>query len=281
MEPSNLLAAIDAGKNLTQVHRIDGFRAVVTAPFIKDGVAQLLPERLATPRFLTAKPTFNEAAAFIAYLNLWKNGATRIFYRADGMFVAVIDYHDHAAPQSLTERGARHGDHIAVLWLQRSPEWKTWAGKSEVSMGQQDFAEFIEDNLRDLLQPSAEEMLAIATGLHATASATFRSGINQANGTAQLQWDEQVEGTVRGTGQAIPTAFSVGLRPFMGCSRYPIDCRLRYRVQSGRLALHYKALHLDPITEAALEAIVAGIADQTGIRPALGEHDAVAFKRGE
>ena len=174
----------------------------------------------------------------------------------------------------------RHGDHLAVLKLKRSPEWQTWASKSETGMAQVEFAEFIEDNARDILTPGPIEMLEIATGLQATVGATFRSAINQANGTVQLNWDEQVEGSVKGTGKAIPTEFQVGIRPFLGTERYPIDCRLRYRVSGGSLRLHYKALHLDPITEAALEGIVARIRDETSIMPALGAHDQESFKRG-
>ena len=274
MDPNSIHAAIEAGKNLTQLHQVTGFKPALTAPHLA-GPAALTPEKLEFPRFLTAAPRFQDSGAFIAYVNAFKMTATRIFYVQAGKFLAVIDYHDSTA-----HGVAMHGDHLAYLDLTRSPEWITWANNSEKAMNQQEFAEFVEDNARDILQPSPMLMLEIATGLQATVGATFRSAINQANGTVQLSWDEQVEGTVKGTGKAIPAQFQIGVRPFMGTERYPVDCRLRYRVAGGSLKLHYKALHLDPITEAAMEGIVAKVRDETGIAPALGSHDSAAFAKG-
>lgn len=123
-------------------------------------------------------------------------------------------------------------------------------------------------------------MMEVATSLHATTGAIFRRAINQANGQVQIQYDENIEAKVAGGTKDVPTSFQVALRPFMGTERYPVECRLRYRVQSGSLTFHFKALHLDPITEAALEGIVAKVKDETGIAPALGSHDPAAFAKG-
>jgi uncharacterized protein YfdQ (DUF2303 family) len=274
MDIQLLDAAIKAGKESLQLTQVEGYKPALTAPFISGGVTHLAPERLSVPRFLTGSPVFNEVKAFIDYVNQFKLNKSHIFYDDQGKFLCVLDYH-----QAINS--ASHGDHVAELRLLRSPEWTTWASKSEQPMEQQAFAEFVEDNARDILTPGPAEMMAVATGLHATVGATFRQAINQANGTIQVQWDEQIAGTVRGSDKEIPSQFSIGVRPFMGTERYPIDCRLRYRVAAGNLRLHYKAMHLTPITEAALEAIVKRITDETAIAPALGKHDAAAFKRGE
>ncbi len=281
MEPNSIQSAVDAGKALVATHLVDNYKPMVTAPYLPNGAVLLQPEKLVHPRFLTASPTFHEAKAFIDYVNAFKYMFSRIFYQQEGVFLAVIDYHDpnEDATGDEDER-PWHGDHIAKLILKRSPEWLQWAGHSEKAMTQQEFAEFLEDAARDILQPGPEKMLEIATGLQAKMGAEFRSAINQADGTIQLQYDETVQGQVRGSQEEIPKQFQVALRPFMGTERYPIDCRLRYRITSGALRLHYKALHLEPITEAALEAIVLVIGDQTGIRPALGAHDAAAFLKG-
>jgi len=212
---------------------------------------------------------------FIAYINQFRQEGTRIFYKdEDGTFVAVIDYHTGEP---------RHGDHIAMLNLKRSPEWDTWAGNSGKQMGQQEFAEFIEDNTAYITQPDPETMLRVATGLHATVGASFRQATNQANGQISLAYEEQINGTVDGKTESIPSTFQVGLRPFMGCPRYPVDCRLRYRIDrcnGAYLRLYYKALQLDTITETAVEAVVGRIKLETSITPALGTHNAKAFERG-
>jgi uncharacterized protein YfdQ (DUF2303 family) len=249
---------------------------VLTAPHLKDGSLIVAAPKEDKPRFLTACPTFHDPGAFNAYVNAFKQTATRLFYMQDGNFLAVFDYHSAAPIPAF-------GDHKAILALKRSPEWAEWAKHSGEAMGQQAFAEFIEDNARDILQPDPETMLRVASGLHATVGATFRQATNQANGQIQLSFDETINGTVNGKEEAIPTTFQVGLRPFMGCERYPVDCRLRYRIErssGAALKLHFKALHLDPITEAALEGIVARVRDETGIAPALGMHNSDAFARG-
>ena len=272
-------AAIAAGVKHTQAQPLPDGRLLVTAPHLEKGHLIVPAPKLAAPRFLTANPLFNDAAAFIAYVNQFKVAASRIFYNQEGHFLAVIDYHEGTG----SDAKQHHGDHFAQLSLQRSPEWEEWDEHSEQQMGQQAFAEFIEDNAKDITQPDPETMLRIASGLHATVGATFRQATNQANGQIQLAFDETINGTVNGKEEAIPTTFQVALRPFMGCSRYPIECRLRYRIDrssGASLKLHYKALHLEWITETALDAIVQRVRDETDIAPALGSHDADAFKRG-
>lgn len=275
---SDIEAAIKAGLNQVQLlEAIPGHRRVAAVP---QGVGlTLIPQdKLASPRFLTAAPEINDAAAFFAYVNDFKRTASRIFYdQKAGRFQAVFDYHEQH-PTFLD--GQCHGDHTATLTLLRSPEWTAWAGSSEKQMGQQSFAEFIEDGARDIIEPSPADMLQVASGLHVTTGGTFRKATNLSNGQVNFQWDEQINGTVSGTVKVLPTEFTIGLRPFMGCDRYRVDCRLRYRIREGALALHYKALHLEQITETALEAIALLIQDKTGIRPAMGRHDAEAFKRG-
>lgn len=281
--PSDIAAAIKAGMDQTVIiPAIDGFKRQVIIP--GKGLVDLAQEKREAPRFLTAAPRFQDSDAFVAYVNAFKQGASRIFYVRSGKFVAVIDYH---TPVPVSENmicgDPQHGDHRAYLDLTRSPEWEEWAKNSGQQMGQQAFAELIEDNARDILTPDPDTMLRVASGLHATVGATFRQATNQANGQISLSFDETINGTVNGKEEAIPTTFQVGLRPFMGCARYPVECRLRYRIsrESGAaLKLHFKALHLDPITEAALEGIVAKVRDETGIAPALGSHDPAAFAEG-
>jgi len=274
MDYDTVQAAIVAGQNLTQERKIKDGRLVLTAPHLNGGSLIVAAPKEDAPRFLTAAPRFQDSGAFIAYVNEWKQVATRIFYVQAGKFLAVIDYHQSKAP------AAQHGDHLAFLDLTRSPEWITWAGKSEKTMSQQEFAEFLEDNSNDILQPGPAEMLEVATSLHATTGATFRRAMNLSNGQVQMQFDENIEAKVAGGTKEVPTTFQIGVRPFMGTERYPVDCRLRYRVQGGSLSFHFKALHLDTITEAALEGIVAKVRDETGIAPALGSHDPAAFAKG-
>ena len=275
-------AAIEIGERRAQLlPDVPGHKRYLAVP--QDAkVHELARLKLQNPRFLTAQPVFNDVAPFIAYVNCFKDAATRIFYNDKGEFVAVIDHHAAIGQvhQERAECVARHGDHLAKLHLIRSPEWLKWAVNNEKPMDQQTCGEFIEDNLRDI-QGDPQLMLDVASGLHATVGAEFRGALNLANGSSELRYDETVSGTVKGRTEAVPTQFSIALRPFMGCDRYPIDCRFRYRVNGGALRLHYKALHLEVITEAAIEGVLTRIATETQLVPGLGTHDEKAFKLGE
>jgi len=278
-------SAIEHGKELTQLHKVEGYKPILTNRHFSNGKIDLVPEKLAKPRFLTAAPLFNEVTAFIQYLRHFQTKHSRIFYQQNGVFIAVIDYHESGnetgevavAPGPAT---ARHGDHLVYLKLLPSPEWAAWISQSGQQMDQLTFAEFLEDHAADLLQPGIEDMLAVATGLQGTTGATFRSAFSQANGAVKIQWDEDVKGTVLGKEVDIPTTFQVGLRPFMGCCRYPVDCRFRWRAKSGEVKLHFKAMGTDPIIEAATDAIVKRIAEEAGITPALGEANQSVFTKG-
>jgi len=269
----SLAAAIQAGKDLTQQFTLSDGRQVLASPTISNGHIVFLAEKLPTPRFLTASPIFHETSEFVAYVSLFKQPGTRIFSTKEGVFHAVVDYHQAPSAQ-------KHGDHTAALVLLRSPEWNIWKNHSEQKMDQNAFAEFLEDNAADILNPGAEAMLEVANGLHATTGATFRRAINQSNGQVQFQYDENIDARVAGGTKEVPTTFQVGVRPFYGTERYSIDCRLRYRINGGALSFHYKALHLDALTEAAIDAATLRIADGTGIRPALGNAVLEAVKRG-
>ena len=279
---SELEAAFNAGKAQIITPTVpEGFKPLIVSP-ANYRIELLAPHKLERPRFLVAMPGFHDVKTFLEYLRDFKNPSTRIFYNQDGKFVAIIDYHEKANSEGAKPVNlARHGEHIAYLNLKRSPEWENWIKNSGEAMGQQAFAEFMEDNTRDLLDPTIEVMMQVATGLHATVGSTFRQAINQSNGATAFQFDTTVNGQVQGANTEVPNKFQVGLRPFMGCCRYPIDCRLRYRVGGGGVQWHYKALHTDPVTELAMDAIVKRITEDAGITPALGNIESGVFAKGQ
>lgn len=230
------------------------------------------PERKGDrPRFLVARPEFYDVADFIRYVNDFKDGCTRIFANVRwNAMTAILDYHETGVGGDPEEPMPRHGDHVARFQARHSEEWDAWMGSSEKQMSQVDFAEFVEDNYLDIVDPEPEHMLRVATGLHATNNATFRSAHNMANGQVNVSFDEQIDGRVAGGDLEIPQTFSVGLRPFEGCSRFPIECRFRYRLREGQLKMWYKCLRTQPIIDQAFDAILDRVRDESGIEPLSG-----------
>lgn len=170
-----------------------------------------------------------------AYVERHMTTSTTIWVDADALVVtAVLD--DHAGPDA-----PGHGEHRAVLRLATSPEWKHWIDKNCEQFEQSEFAEHIEDGAAEIVEPTAAEMLEIASSFHARSSSVFRSAKRLDNGQVQMKYDEEMTASAGRSGEmVVPSEFALAVAPFIGSPAYRLVARLRYRVSGGKLALSYK-----------------------------------------
>lgn len=175
-----------------------------------------------------------DADSFIAIVNSEGASGTRLFRAVHPrpQFVAVIN--DHA------ESGPGWGDYRIVYDCPLSPEWVTWQQKNKATMSQADFAQFIEDNLPDIVSPPGSKMpdgarmLEVSRTLQAKKKVAFASGIRLSNGETQFAYEEKVDGTAGAKGQfMVPEAFVIGVPVFEGGPSYAVTARLRYRIADG------------------------------------------------
>lgn len=195
--------------------------------------------------------------SFILYLNKFKTPDTIIFADEKGREVkAIFDYHspDHADWCA----------HSLVLGFTFSPEWQTWAGMNGKKFDQTGFAEFIENNLPDIVEPSGADMLEIARKIEATRNLTFKSGVRLDNGQQQLVFDEQIEGTAANGRLEIPQTFDIGIEVFKGDTPYRVTARFRWRIKrdSKALELWYDLHRPHKIIEDAYKAAIARLEEQ-------------------
>jgi uncharacterized protein YfdQ (DUF2303 family) len=220
-----------------------------------------LEQYLARPLRKRASAVFTSLASFIEYVGAFKGDDTRIF--ADdrvGTVTALIDY--HGAEPSWCE-------HKAVLTLRQTPEWQTWAGRSGKAMSQVDFAEFIEDNLPDILNPSGAEMLEIAKHLEAKRTVHFASGVNLSNGMIQLTYSEQEDGRVKGQVE-VPQRFTLHLSPFEHAVPVAVPVRLRYRIADEKLTFTYIVDRPHKVLEEAIGRVLSAVEVELIQRPLIG-----------
>lgn len=84
--------------------------------------------------------------SLVLYVAEYKGSDTVIFANEpDGTYAAVFDYHN-------TARGTC--DHIAFYACPKSEQWDTWTRTSRSTMNQTSFAQFIEANLVDVIEPA-------------------------------------------------------------------------------------------------------------------------------
>jgi uncharacterized protein YfdQ (DUF2303 family) len=239
-----------------EVRTIDG-KPFITLP---EGCSvHDLEEHLLAPQRKSGTVHLRDAASFIAVVNAHK-GAGSTLYRTvqPPRFEAV--FNDHVPNGS----AAGWGDHVAVYACPLSPEWAAWTGMNKRQLSQADFAQFIEDNLPDVVDPAAAAMLEISRTLQAKKKVAFASGVRLSNGETQFTYDEKVEGTAGGRGQfQVPEVFTIGVPVFEGGPRYAVKARLRYRISDqGALALWFDLERPHKIIEDAVaelnKAIEAG-----------------------
>lgn len=236
-------------------------------PLTPDSIAQRPPERINAAR------VFHRPHSFVDYLAehapeppddspLMLPRTARIYGDASrATFLAVIDDHHLKAPS--------HCTHTATLRLAPTPEWSAWANNDGQLLDQVRFAEFIEDHLDQLVEPSAADMLEIAQHLEATRNVQHRSGTRLTSGRIQFVLDETLDARTRNAaGQSIeiPETFVIGARIYEGTSPYRVTCRLRYRINNeGKLTLGYKIQARETLVETATDEIAAQVAEATNL----------------
>lgn len=173
---------------------------------------------------------------------------------ARNRLVAVLNDDDDGTP------GWR--DYLVELALQPTPEWQLWKGHDGALMGQEAFAEHIENGLGELVAPEPATMLEIAQSFHATSSARFKSGTRLASGVQQFTWEEEQSATAGGAGTIeIPTKLELVLAPFYGSARYEVGAWFRYRITREHFTLGYKLDRPHEVERAAFSDVRAQVTE--------------------
>lgn len=213
-----------------------------------------------------------ETASFINYVRAHKSEtATHIFGQASeegGEFTANIDFHERGP-----DGQAHWGEHIVKLVLSTTPEWRRWLSLNSKLVTQESFAEFLEENLNDIVRPDAGQLIDLAQMLTGKKSVTFKSGKNLQNGAIALEYTETIEtsgGRINGDMQ-VPSEFYIGLCPFVGAAGVEIRARLRFRITDGG-KLHFAYILDRPfkVIETAFNLARSEIEDQLALPVHLG-----------
>lgn len=173
------------------------------------------------------------------------------------------------------QRGAPAGwrDHRAVFKAEYTPEFSKWMGRNghTNAMAQTDFAEWIEDNMADIQEPGAQQLLEVATTIQATTGINFSSAKRLQNGQVQLAYTETIEARAgQGGALEIPREFTLGLRIFKNGGGYLVKARLKYRLHTGGVKFWYELDRPERAVEDAFKGYVDTLTEKSGYQVLLG-----------
>lgn len=255
MEPETTIATSDLAANLGKpaVLSVSDVPFVVLPPgWTSEDAEKFLPE----PRRVKSTITAHEVGGLVSYVNRFKSPSTALYSgpRERPQILARIDDHQPGAPS--------HGTHGVVFSCPQTVEWQTWIQSNKKQMGQVDFAEFVERNLRDIVEPNGAELLTATLAFQDSGKAEFKSAVRLQDGRVQYQFIEKED-----AGQlTFPSAMKIGVPVFEGQGeRFAVSLRLRYRIKEGALSIWYEMDRPDLVLRAAYGDLIAQVEKETGL----------------
>lgn len=197
-----------------------------------------------------------DADSFIKFFNYHKVEESRIYASLQpARFLAVMD--DHSSVDS--SRGWR--EFRADFTVPPSREWVLWTGQDRKPMTQLELAEFLQDNLPDVVEPDGAALLEMALRFEASQTGSFVAAQRLQDGSHDLQWkaDNNASGTVK-----LPEHIAISVPVFENTLAVRVQARLRYRLKEGRLAIWYELVRPHKVMEEAFRATWGAVKEACG-----------------
>jgi uncharacterized protein YfdQ (DUF2303 family) len=262
--------------------------AVVPAGKTLTSLKEFQDEWLEHPERAKGTASISNLASFIEFTNRTKTPNTVIFANNDRTapsFLAVFDYNQPEAA------GGTPGwsEHRAEYKFPVSDEWKQWIGANKRTMSQEAFAEWIEDRIIDVADPtlatdrtkeilnalggvflaSQAKLLALSKGLSVHVKSELENAVNTSSGEANLVWKTEHQDAT-GSKLVVPGAFLIAIPLFRGGTSYPIIVRLRYRAERGTVTWSYLLYRTEEFFEMAIKSACAEVREQTSLPVIVG-----------
>lgn len=267
---SGIKEAIDAGTLLAgpQVPLLDPDKRIPFVILPSGCEVKDIEKFLPAPTRKRAAVTVSQTGSFIEYAK--KHGSLDecvIYAEIDAeasrcVLLAVMN--DNGATD------AKWRDHRCTFAPALSVEWKRWMSKNGPgkAMSQTDFATWLEDNQGDVRSvdgsPSGADILAMAQAFEVNADKRVKSHINLQSGGVRFEFVEDETKDTR-TSMEVFRRFTLALPVFDGSiDAYPVEARLKYRDNSGKVTFWYELIRPDRAFKTAVQSALDQIKAATG-----------------
>lgn len=225
----------------------------------------------AHPPRKTGEVTTHDVASFCDYVLRHKTTNTVIYGAVQPAgFVAVLNDHAGEAPREEDTEGANWRDFRCKYPLVYSDEWAAWTGRNRKDFdGNKAFAEWLEDNLVDIMEPANNRMMEVALGFAVTTGASFSNPVNLDTGEVKFAYTiENKQGTID-----IPKAFVIEIPVFRGLEarKYRIEVRFRYKARDGNVTMRFELVRPHKVIEQAFKDELEIVREKTGALVIFGE----------
>lgn len=267
---NNTDAALNAGLMLANAksNPITDGRPYVIVP--DNCQVQFLDETISNPPRAKGTARLRDAASFIYYFNRFADSNSQIYATlTPAKFIAVLDEH-YQTEDDINASCPRYREFRAEFEVPASEEWKRWTAANRKQMGQLAFAELLEDNLPDIVEPSGHDLLQMALNFEASKSGSFRSVQRLQNGNVNLSWVDETKASGEVGSMTVPPSFKLNIPVFENGLLYPIDARLKYRVKEGSLSIWYELVRPHKVLDEAFREIWTRISSETDRSIMLG-----------
>lgn len=259
--------------------------AVVPDGFNLKSVKSLLDEYKTKPERRKGLINTFDLVSFVALTNRFKNVNSAIFLKAtvgnnsfNAELRAVLNYH----PAVDDNTAADNKDHTVHYGFPLSDELKTWLEKNKVGFSQKEFAEFLEDNIADLVVAKSDafmtsfgengvpsfatpsKVMELARGIDARVDEQVTQTYRVADGTFNLRYTTQNK-DASGQPLNIPEWFCLGIPVFQNGKAYQIPLRLRFRLKEGAVTWFFELYRKNDVFQKAVDDVTTEAAGQTDL----------------
>jgi uncharacterized protein YfdQ (DUF2303 family) len=212
--------------------------------------------------------TVKDVASLIAYAKDQGHADNGYIYADPDSRTITAVFNDHRAQDAAGWR-----DHRATFTAEHTPEFARWLSNNGAAKAktQSDFAEFLEDNVADIAEPFAHQLLEVATTIQASTGIEFKSAKRLQDGQTQLTYNEVIDARAGADGAlTIPKEFTLGLRIFKNGEGYLLKARLKYRLTGGGVRFWYELDRPERAVEDAFGGYIAKVREESGYAVLLG-----------
>lgn len=215
--------------------------------------------------------------SFVQYVNKHKQPESLLYAQVDTTnintpLVIKAVFNDHHG-EKLNDTSAGWCDFTASLTPEASHEWKTWLARDGKPMDQFTFAQFLDDNIKDVSSeegyPTGTEMLQMALRFELSQDKRIKSAIRIQSGGTNIEYVDDDDAATVERMQAFDK-FMLGIPTFWMGQAYTLEAKLRYRVREGKLALWYDLVRPDLVVNDAVAKILEDVQKKTELTVLYG-----------